>query len=202
MFSLKIDAITRPDYTKLNSNKLEWNVFVEDFNRRDIVVYNIFQHGGFSDALQKIAKQRPSKEVFADLIRCQLSYYFWSKSEYEVIVTSWPAYISQEELCRLIEENESSKYPNKKLNVCPEVGEKIDIYTQVMLNFKLFVDYTYKKLIEDVPVKKKRTYNRTCGSCGEKNEQSQMIRTNESPNGWLCCDCYERMKGEDVWIDD
>jgi hypothetical protein len=143
------------------------------------------------EAINKIVKSRPSKEVFADLIRRQLSYYFWSKSEYEVIVTSWPAYINQVELGRLIEENESSKYPNRRLNICPEVGEKIDIYTQVMLNFKLFVDYTYKKLIEDAPVKKKRTYNRSCGICGIKDEQSFMIRTNESPNGWMCRDCAE-----------
>ena len=50
--------------------------------------------------------------------------------------------------------------------------------------------------------KKKRKYNRKCGVCGIKFEQSEMIRTNESPNGWMCHDCYERMEGADVWIDD
>lgn len=38
--------------------------------------------------------------------------------------------------------------------------------------------------------KKKRKYYRKCGICGERLEQSEMIRTNDSPNGWLCFDCY------------
>lgn len=38
--------------------------------------------------------------------------------------------------------------------------------------------------------KKKRKYYRKCGICGERFEQSEMIRTNDSPNGWLCFDCH------------
>lgn len=37
---------------------------------------------------------------------------------------------------------------------------------------------------------KKRKYYRKCGICGERHEQSDMIRTIESPNGWLCEECY------------
>ena len=39
---------------------------------------------------------------------------------------------------------------------------------------------------------KKRKYFRKCGVCGERLEQSEMIRTDESPNGWVCHDCYAR----------
>lgn len=38
--------------------------------------------------------------------------------------------------------------------------------------------------------KKKRKYYRKCGVCGERYEQSEMLRTNNSPNGWLCFDCH------------
>ena len=38
--------------------------------------------------------------------------------------------------------------------------------------------------------KKKRKYFRKCGICGERYEQSEMIRTYESPNGWMCLDCH------------
>lgn len=38
---------------------------------------------------------------------------------------------------------------------------------------------------------KKRKYFRKCGVCGERCEQSEMIRTDESPNGWLCANCYD-----------
>ena len=36
-----------------------------------------------------------------------------------------------------------------------------------------------------------RKYFRVCGICGEKHEQSEMIRTDESPNGWMCQECAE-----------
>lgn len=35
----------------------------------------------------------------------------------------------------------------------------------------------------------KRKYFRKCGVCGERHEQSEMYRTAQSPNGWLCHDC-------------
>lgn len=35
----------------------------------------------------------------------------------------------------------------------------------------------------------KRKYYRKCGICGEQYEQSEMIRTDQSPNGWICIDC-------------
>lgn len=37
---------------------------------------------------------------------------------------------------------------------------------------------------------KSRKYFRKCGSCGKRLEQSDMIRTNISDNGWLCPECY------------
>lgn len=37
--------------------------------------------------------------------------------------------------------------------------------------------------------KKTRKYFRKCGVCGERHEQSEMLRTDFSPNGWLCIDC-------------
>lgn len=35
----------------------------------------------------------------------------------------------------------------------------------------------------------RRKYFRKCGVCGDRHEQSEMIRTNNSPNGWLCRSC-------------
>lgn len=37
---------------------------------------------------------------------------------------------------------------------------------------------------------KKRKYYRKCGICGGRHEQSEMIITDNSPNGWICRECY------------
>ena len=49
---------------------------------------------------------------------------------------------------------------------------------------------------------KKRKYFRKCGICGERHEQSEMIRTNNSPSGWICFDCHSAKHPEfdiDEW---
>lgn len=38
---------------------------------------------------------------------------------------------------------------------------------------------------------KKRKYFRKCGFCGSRHEQSDMVRTGRSPNGWICRECLE-----------
>lgn len=52
---------------------------------------------------------------------------------------------------------------------------------------------------EDIPKKReaktlKRKYYRKCGYCGDRYEQSEMLRTNQSPNGWICFDCWGKAK--------
>lgn len=43
---------------------------------------------------------------------------------------------------------------------------------------------------------KARKYIRKCGVCGKRHEQSDMIRTNDSPNGWICADCHSEIHPE------
>lgn len=45
-------------------------------------------------------------------------------------------------------------------------------------------------------MKKRRKYYRHCGICGIRFEQTNMIRTNLSPNGWLCLKCYYEERPE------
>lgn len=37
---------------------------------------------------------------------------------------------------------------------------------------------------------KKRKYYRKCGICGERFEQSEMVRDEGSPTSWICVDCH------------
>lgn len=132
---------------------LIWNVYREDVNRQSIEIFNIFNHGSFYADMVKIAKAYKKqikdntfdKKAFANDVDRKLMYYFWSKSEYEVIITSWPPYIEIEKIDKMKSEVEdyNSKWGRKpfRVNINLDVAEKIDIYDQVQLNFESFIDY-------------------------------------------------------------
>ena len=127
---------------------LEWNVFRYDFNARKIETYNVFNHGSFYNDVMKIP--RKNKLEFAEKLRREAQYYFWSKCEMEIVVTSWPPYIDEEEYNRLTKERNEHIAKRgdtpRVLNVCTTVGSKIDIYEQLMLNWDMFVEYTWNTL--------------------------------------------------------
>lgn len=128
---------------------MQWNVLYQDFNARKIVTYDIFKHGRFAEDVLKLLKEDISKEEFAEQLRRKLSYHFRSKCEWEVVISSWPVRIDKEELDRLNMEYEESnkKYGHYPYTICtaPDVGKKIDVYDQVMLNWDVFVDYIWKE---------------------------------------------------------
>ena len=127
---------------------MTWKVFRENPNSRVIEEFDIFRHSSFVKDVQKLLKENVTKEEFSEKLRRILIYYFWCKSEWEVVITSWPPYIDKAELDRLgkkYEEyhNNYGHYPYC-LDVRPTVGEKVDIYSQVMLNWDHFVDYVWQ----------------------------------------------------------
>ncbi len=126
---------------------LEWNVFRHDVNKKEIVTFNIFNHWKFEEDVQKSLKKFKDKDEFAEQLRRDLMYYFWSKCEYEVIITSFPTYITMSELDRVNDDrwNHKDRYGTDymRINVNPETGAKIDIYEQVMNNWDIFLDYVW-----------------------------------------------------------
>lgn len=124
-----------------------WNVYREDFNHRAIVEYNIFDHSGFAQDANKLLKADIPKDEFAEQLKRSLMYWFGCKLEHEVIISSWPVYIDKAELDRINIEYE--EYNNKwghypyKINISLDVGKKIDIYSQVMMNWDQFVEYVW-----------------------------------------------------------
>ena len=97
---------------------MEWNVYRVNLNRKEFEVFNIFDHCRFREDIQKALKQHECKADFAESARKDLMYYFWCKSEYELVLTPWIG---------------SSRIKDKK----------VDIYGQVMLNWDKFVDYCW-----------------------------------------------------------
>ena len=97
---------------------LEWNVIYEDFNAKKITTHNVFEHHSFLEDCKKFAKKyKNDRKQFEENVQRSLMYYYWSKCEWEVIVSSWP-------------EGRSEK--------------KIDVYDQVMMNVDKFMDYLWE----------------------------------------------------------
>lgn len=127
-------------------------VYRHDFNAKEIVEYNIFDHERFKQDVYKTLRECKTRREFAEALKRELFYYFGYKAEYEVVITSWVPYVAMRELDRLNEEREKKlkeygKDPYR-LYVCPDVGERVDIYSQVMLNFDVFVDYIWYSTLE------------------------------------------------------
>lgn len=150
----------KPKYDK--KNILMWNVLVEDINRREIYSHNIFDHVRFVtdlvkdyNRLKRLEKDKRIEDfeaAFVERIKRNLMYYYCSKAEWEVVVTSWPPYMSLEEVDKV--NNEIGKYEKEYghkpyiTHFSPAVGEKIDVYDQVMLNWDIFVEYVLNHIKE------------------------------------------------------
>ena len=143
---------------------LKWYVYYHDFNGQKIKTFNIFKHGRFREDVEKYFKKYKDKEEFTEHLRSSLFYYYCSKAEWEVVVTSWVPHITMSELDRLNAEREDTreKYNREpySLYVNPNVAEKIDIYDQVMNNFDIFVDYVWSH-----KPTKRRYKNKSVGKC-------------------------------------
>lgn len=119
--------------------KLCWNVFYENPNE-GIETWNVFRHVSFCNEVETMLAEETDKEKFEKRLHSSVMYYFWSKSEYEVIVAPWPCYINRAE-SQLIKNNELPRY-RQVINV--EGSDKFSIYDQIELNWDVFVDYCWR----------------------------------------------------------
>ena len=108
------------------SSKLEWYVYIENFNGKTIEPYNIFNHWLFRDSCDKVFKKNKGNlgsgfDIFSKEIKSELQYYFWSKCEYEIILMSI--------------------FKNK----LGFKDVKIDVYDQVILNWDCFINWLWRE---------------------------------------------------------
>lgn len=130
--------------------ELVWNVFIEHNDK--IIIHNIFDHVRFMNDLVQI-KKYTDFEKFEKEVDLSLMYFYWSKCEWEVVVTSFPPYINNEELEKLIRERDEciknfGRFIRTYTNL--ETTEKVDVYKQVRMNWKPFINYLWnnRKLIK------------------------------------------------------
>lgn len=117
---------------------LVWNAY-RDNGHNKIEVLNVFQHTRFADEIKELAIHSLTKEEFSFEARKTAKYFFAWKSEYEIILTSWPPYISAETVKKIQEED----LPNYRKSVELTIAEKVDIFQQIDLNWDIFVDYCW-----------------------------------------------------------
>jgi len=98
---------------------LKWYVYLENINSRRIETYNVFKHFNFYQDVKEAIKQIENRQDFSERIRQIAKYYFWSKCEYEILITSWIA---------------TNNFKDKK----------IDVYDQLELNWDRFIDYIWE----------------------------------------------------------
>ena len=98
---------------------LEWYVYYYDINSSQLKTFNIFNHRGFKNAIEEIFKKYYSMEEFKKAVKSELMYYFWSKAEWEIVISDWFG---------------------------KQVEKKIDVYDQVMLNWDRFIEWLYHEL--------------------------------------------------------
>ena len=99
---------------------LEWNVYVGNFNAKKIETHNVFRNTRFVEDCRAAAKKfKDDKAAFAEEVRHSLMYYYWSKCEWEVIISHWP--------------------PVQRFQ-----STKVDVYSQVMMNWDRFIDYLWE----------------------------------------------------------
>ena len=129
---------------------MEWYVYRYDFNKREIVPFNVFRRTDFKEVVEEIDIKNISYKDFKNRLDRLTLYYFWSKCEYEIVITSWPPFITKEDAYKMMNqfEKDSKRYEREPLviNANLEVGEKIDIYKQLHLNWDAFCGYVYNEL--------------------------------------------------------
>lgn len=103
----------------MKKKKLEFYVLNDDFNNKKIVKYNVLSRLDLDDIKKKLKnKTIHDYASFKEYIDKEFKYYYRSRSEYEILVGG------------LFSKN----------------YEKIDIYTQAVMNLDLIVKYVLEEL--------------------------------------------------------
>lgn len=95
---------------------MEWNVYLQSFNRNEITTFNIFDHHIYVKDMEEILNEAATIEEFSDRMNTITFYYFGYKCEYELALKDW---------------------------ITEEISRKIDVYQQLRLNWDRYIQYIW-----------------------------------------------------------
>lgn len=96
---------------------MTWNVFYSNFNTGKIELHNVL--AGREKFIKDLRSKATSKEAFAKELRSEMMYHYWCRAEWEILLSPWCGRKDAKEL-------------------------KVDVFTQLELNWDRFVDYCWE----------------------------------------------------------
>lgn len=103
-----------------SEKNMKWYVLISDFNKKEIIPYNIFNNGKFVDGIKELLEKGIGEySTFVEDLTKLCRYCFWCKAEYEVMIGD-------------LFEEDVNKY------------KKVDVFTQIEPNMELLADYILK----------------------------------------------------------
>lgn len=103
-----------------SEKNMKWYVLISDFNKKEIIPYNIFNNGKFVDGIKELLEKGIGEySTFVEDLTKLCHYCFWCKAEYEVMIGD-------------LFEEDVNKY------------KKVDVFAQIEPNMELLADYILK----------------------------------------------------------
>lgn len=93
---------------------MKYNVILWDINKREFIPYDIFPY--LKHVWAKDENKPKTFDEFKEWIRKESLYQWWSRCEYEIILSDWP-----------------SKTKSKKVDVHYQVMNNIDVITKLFM---------------------------------------------------------------------
>lgn len=136
-----------------------WQVLIHDFNTHTIIPYDILAHREL--LIKKFKKLHSTKEAFAEALRKDFMYQYWSRCEYEMLLyignnrvylMPWVGDLIGDKLD--ITDNTLLDWPTFAKHLLSNRGwhdktnnrkyVKFDIYDQIMFRFDELVDFCWE----------------------------------------------------------
>lgn len=140
---------------KTEFKQLSWEVKNFDVNRQVIEDYDILEYR--EDFIKKLKKKCATKEEFAEQLRREMMYRFWSKCEWELVIEvtedervllkPWCGCRDEEKATIDVTDDTSFDWKNfAKEHIRQQIFKneaKIDVYDQLKWRWDEFVDYCW-----------------------------------------------------------
>ena len=102
---------------QIDEKKLKFYVLLFDPNKKEPIMFNIFDNVVVKEEVIRALKKKINKEEFREILYKTCKYVFWSRCEYKMVVTGFPV-------------NDKS--------------EKVDAWFQIEPNLDFLVDYIFE----------------------------------------------------------